>query len=99
MPAHRHTVALGYDRTDEFATQWACRTSGSTGGSSRPWIAAPGALVVRLSRHRVDELVAAGAGEPFAPAARTFREWVAVPPAAYHRWTDLRAEAKAHAAA
>src|SRR5690349_18918969 len=57
-----------------------------------------GALVVKLSRHRVAELVAAGEGEPFAPAGRTFREWVAVPRAGHQRWADLLAEARAMAA-
>ena len=57
-----------------------------------------GALVVKLSRDRVAELVAAGEGEPFAPAGRTFREWVAVPSAGQHRWAGLLAEARAMAA-
>jgi hypothetical protein len=56
-----------------------------------------GALLVKLPEHRVAEMVAAGVGEPFAPAGRTFREWVAVPPAGRRRWADLLAEAKAHA--
>jgi hypothetical protein len=38
-----------------------------------------GALVVKLPRSRVEELVAAGAGEPFAPmAGRVMKEWVLV---------------------
>jgi hypothetical protein len=34
-----------------------------------------GDLIVKLPRHRVEHLIQAGAGEPFAPAGRTFREW------------------------
>jgi len=36
------------------------------------------ALVVKLPRQRVDELIAIGVGGPFAPAGRIFREWLAV---------------------
>jgi hypothetical protein len=35
-------------------------------------------LVVKLPRNRVDELIASGAGQPFAPAGKIFREWVAI---------------------
>jgi hypothetical protein len=37
-----------------------------------------GALLVKLPVSRVAEVIAEGSGEPFAPAGRTFREWVAV---------------------
>ncbi|MEU4244652.1 DUF2461 family protein [Actinoplanes sp. NPDC026619] len=57
-----------------------------------------GALLIRLHTVRVAALVAAGTGEPFAPAGRTFREWVAVPPSASNRWRELLTEAKDHAA-
>jgi hypothetical protein len=33
-----------------------------------------GDLIVKLPRHRVEQLIQAGAGKPFAPAGRTFRE-------------------------
>ena len=36
-------------------------------------------LVVKLPRHRVDELVASGTGQRFAPAGRVFKEWVSIP--------------------
>lgn len=37
-----------------------------------------GDLIVKLSRERVVALIAEGTGQPFAPAGRTFREWVQV---------------------
>lgn len=37
-----------------------------------------GRLVVKLPAERVTELVDEGAGEPFAPAGKVFREWVAI---------------------
>ena len=35
-------------------------------------------LVVKLPRPRVAALIADGTGKPFAPAGRTFSEWVCV---------------------
>lgn len=55
------------------------------------------ALLVKLPEQRVCELIDAGHGEPFAPAGRTFREWVAVPVADRRRWSALLEEAKAFA--
>lgn len=49
-------------------------------------------LVVKLSRERVDELIAAGIGRPFAPAGRVFKEWVAVPEPNRRRWDGLLRE-------
>jgi hypothetical protein len=57
-----------------------------------------GALLVKLPPQRVAELVGGGEGEPFAPAGRTFREWVAIPRPDRGRWQALLAEAKAYAA-
>jgi uncharacterized protein (TIGR02453 family) len=37
-----------------------------------------GALLVKLPAARVGELIADGVGEPFAPAGRVFRQWVAI---------------------
>ena len=51
------------------------------------------ALVVKLPRDRVAELVGNGDGEPFAPAGRVFREWVAIPTADPELWRTLLAEA------
>ena len=56
-----------------------------------------GALLVKLPAERVAKLVAAGRGEPFAPAGRVFREWVAVSRPDRRRWRSLLAEARDHA--
>ena len=56
------------------------------------------ALLVKLPAERVGQLVTAGEGEPFAPAGRTFREWVALPRPDRRRWVGLLAEARDHAA-
>lgn len=37
-----------------------------------------GDLIVKLPRERVAELIGTGFGKPFAPAGRTFREWVVI---------------------
>lgn len=37
-----------------------------------------GRLIVKLHRNRVAELIDQGVGEPFAPAKRVFKEWVAI---------------------
>jgi hypothetical protein len=55
-----------------------------------------GDLIVKLPRHRVEQLIAAGAGKPFAPAGRTFREWVLVD-GDQARWAELIDEARAFA--
>lgn len=49
-------------------------------------------LVVKLPRARVDELIAAGTGQPFAPAGKVFREWVSVPEPDRKLWRDLLGE-------
>jgi uncharacterized protein (TIGR02453 family) len=56
-----------------------------------------GALLVKLPVSRVAEVIAAGVGEPFAPAGRIFREWVAVPRPDEDLWRSLLGEARAHA--
>lgn len=58
-----------------------------------------GALLVKLSSERVRQLIDAGHGQLFAPAGRTFREWVAITVPDRRRWQALLAEARDHAAA
>ena len=50
-------------------------------------------LVVKLSRERVAELIDLGDGEPFAPAGKVFREWVAIPAVDRDLWQQVLAEA------
>jgi hypothetical protein len=49
-------------------------------------------LVVKLPKDRVSELINAGVGQPFAPAGRVFREWVAIPKRDRRRWRDILRE-------
>lgn len=48
-----------------------------------------GDLIVKLPRDRVAAMVASGEGEPFAPAGRVFREWVAITDRDERRWGRL----------
>ena len=50
-------------------------------------------MVVKLPRARVDQLIATGIGQPFAPAGKVFREWVAIPKPDRRRWSKLLLEA------
>ncbi len=50
-------------------------------------------LVVKLPRERVAELVESGAGEPFAPAGKVFREWVSIPTVDRTLWQTVLSEA------
>ena len=52
-------------------------------------------LLVKLPADRVAAMVEAGHGHPFAPAGRTFREWVAVDGTDEDTWRGLLAEARA----
>jgi hypothetical protein len=54
-------------------------------------------LVVKLPRARVDALVEAGVGRPFAPAGRVFKEWLSVPKPDGRRWLRLLREGIAFA--
>lgn len=49
-------------------------------------------IVVKLPRERVGELIDAGEGQAFAPAGRTFREWVLVEDHDEARWQGLLRE-------
>jgi TfoX N-terminal domain len=56
------------------------------------------ALVIKLPRERVAELITNGTGEPFAPNGRVFREWVTIPEPNPDVWEQLLAEARDFAA-
>jgi hypothetical protein len=56
-----------------------------------------GCLVVKLPRERVQEVIEAGDGGPFAPAGKVFREWVAIPTPDRQLWRRLLADAAAFA--
>ena len=51
-----------------------------------------GALIVKLPRERVLELIDSGDGDPFAPAGKWFRAWVSIP-VDRARWQALLTEA------
>lgn len=58
-----------------------------------------GAFVVKLPRHRVDTLVAAGHGRPFEPGpGRVMKEWLELNPASGQDWASLAEEALAFVA-
>ena len=52
-----------------------------------------GDLLVKLAETRVDELVAGGRANSFAPAGRRFREWAAIPEDRSRTWKRLLDEA------
>jgi len=52
-----------------------------------------GDLIVKLPAERVQELIGEGTGQPFAPAGRTFREWVLITGRDSRRWKKLLHEA------
>lgn len=53
-----------------------------------------GDLIVKLPHDRVIQLISDGSGKPFAPAGRTFREWVLIGDRDETRWADLIDEAR-----
>ena len=57
-----------------------------------------GALVVMLAEARVNELIASGHADPFAPAGRRFKQWAAITAVRQYLWPDYLAEARAFAA-
>lgn len=54
-----------------------------------------GGLVVKLPQERVAQLIDDGVGRPFAPAGRTFRQWLAVVEDDPALWRRLMDEARA----
>ncbi len=52
-----------------------------------------GGMVVKLDEPKVRAHLANGAGAPFAPAGRVFREWLAVPETAHDLWPGILGEA------
>jgi TfoX/Sxy family transcriptional regulator of competence genes len=50
-------------------------------------------LVVKLPAERVEALIDAGTGEPFAPNGKVFHEWVSIPTPDPSGWARLLAEA------
>ena len=52
-----------------------------------------GDLIVKVSRERVQELVESGAGQPFAPAGRVFKEWVLFDDRDRDKWSRMLGEA------
>lgn len=52
-----------------------------------------GGMVVKLNAAIATEQIAAGRGQPFAPAGRAFREWLTVPETAMADWPETLAEA------
>ena len=58
-----------------------------------------GSMVVKLPELRVTELVATGAGVPFAPNGKVFREWIAFPVPDDEEWPALLDEAEAFTSA
>ena len=49
-------------------------------------------MVVKLPKDRVAELIDQGVGQPFAPAKKVFKEWVAVAKRDRRRWRSLLRE-------
>lgn len=69
-----------------------CLRTAATNGFVATVERTTGDLVVKLPRERVEELVAAGVGRPFAPAGKVFREWVALAEYDEERWSALLEE-------
>lgn len=49
-------------------------------------------LVVKLPKARVAAIIETGAGKPFGPAGKIFKEWLAVPKPDRRRWRALLEE-------
>lgn len=53
-----------------------------------------GDLIVKLPQNRVQELIKEGIGQPFAPAGRTFKEWIRIERRDRQLWEKLMEEAE-----
>lgn len=53
-----------------------------------------GHLIVKVDADRVQALITEGTGVAFAPAGRTFKEWVEIPVYERERWIELLQEAQ-----
>lgn len=82
-PAVTRSTMMGFPCLRANGNFFACIERGS------------GNLIVKLPAERVNELVASGAGIPFAPTGRVFREWVAFPVPDEDEWAALLDEAQA----
>jgi hypothetical protein len=65
-------------------------------GSIFAMLSSRGDFVVKLPRHRVDELIASGDGDRFDPGhGRLMKEWLALRPSSSLDWVSLATEAMA----
>jgi hypothetical protein len=65
------------------------------GGSIFALLSSRGEFVVKLPRHRVDELIESGDGHRFDPGhGRLMKEWLALRPNSTKDWKALATEAK-----
>jgi hypothetical protein len=69
-----------------------CLRSTEGGGFVATFERSSGDLVVKLPKGRVEELVGADEGLPFAPAGKVFSEWVAIPSYDPTHWAELISE-------
>lgn len=61
----------------------------ATGGFVATVESDTGALVVKLPKDRVADLIGSGDGKAFAPAGKVFREWVSVESFDEDQWSQL----------
>ena len=69
-----------------------CLRTAATNGFVATVTRTTGNVVVKLPKARVAELIDQGAGQPFAPAGKVFREWVELPALDETTWEALLAE-------
>lgn len=69
-----------------------CLRATSGGGFVATVQRSSGDLVVKLPKDRVDQLIDAGHGFPFAPAGKVFTEWVHIPADTGNTWQELLEE-------